>query len=187
MTPTYFGEPWDVPALDGAVQAPTPIGRPCITCESPIENGDRGWLRPTVISDRLSLVAIHAECELATIVGHTVGICGCTGWPVNNRYTGLAVWRHVMDRYGPQAHPHDPTGATIGGGTHCADPGDTARIDTRAVRDARRPWWQRLRRRLHLRFFHDPIECACELTPADAPGWRPSTAAADYLRSRDAR
>jgi len=25
----YFGQPWDAPAVDGARQAPTPVGKPC--------------------------------------------------------------------------------------------------------------------------------------------------------------
>lgn len=170
MNATYFGEPWGVPALDDAWQAPTPVGRPCIHCNDPIEPGDRGWLRPALLAERrASLVAIHAECELASILGHTAGICPCTGWPAGSRYTGLAVWAVVMRERGPEAMPVDTHGVVAAGGTHCADPGDTARIDARAVREARRPsWWRRLLRRR-------------------ASGWSPRSETVDrYLRDRNA-
>jgi len=68
-------------------KAATPIGVPCCQCERPIEEGDRGFIRPLVTEKGLAKdVAIHRGCNMATTIGHLLGLCTCTGWDdVNER------------------------------------------------------------------------------------------------------
>jgi hypothetical protein len=95
----YFGEPWDCPAVDGATQVPTPDGQLCDLCGEPICPGDRGWLRGAIRGDGgrmfVSTVAHHAECELLTVVGHTWGVCSCTGFDTTSRASALELWRRI--------------------------------------------------------------------------------------------
>lgn len=94
----YFGTPWDAPALDGATQAPTPVGRQCATCGVPIVDGDQGWLRPALRPEGgrtvAEIAAQHRECELLGIVGHTFGACDCYGFDTS-RASALELWRHI--------------------------------------------------------------------------------------------
>ena len=94
---TYFGEPWDAPLFDdgGAVQLPTPVGRPCLTCGEPVVEGDRGEIMPHLRVEGGRPVAtvepIHAECGLLDAVGHEYGICHCTGYDTSARSSALAL------------------------------------------------------------------------------------------------
>lgn len=94
----YFGQPWGVPALDGATQAPTPTGQPCATCGVPIAASDQGWLRPALRAEGgrtvAEVVAQHRECELLGIVGQTFGACDCYGFDTS-RASALELWRHI--------------------------------------------------------------------------------------------
>jgi len=92
MTAQFFGEPWDVPAVEHARRVVTPTGEPCYDCGEPIEPGDRGWVRPYVrLQSGATPRPIHAECDLRSIMGHQLGICSCTGYETN-RATARAVW-----------------------------------------------------------------------------------------------
>lgn len=74
----YFGEPWDVPALQGAVKVTTPAGMTCLLCQEPIADGDQGFMRANLYV--LLPVPIHRECELRSILGgvnHLEGNCSC--------------------------------------------------------------------------------------------------------------
>jgi len=95
--PAFFGEPWGVPALDGAAQAPTPVGRPCVLCGEPVQAGDRGWIRGHLAAGPdgqpvARVVPHHAECELLSVAGHLVGVCSCTGWD-SGRDAAREAWR----------------------------------------------------------------------------------------------
>lgn len=86
----WFGpHPWG-PALDPddehvrTVRVPTPVSEPCLLCEEPIEDGDSG-LWTTAVSGTPDapvgrLVAEHAECQILSTSGHSVGLCRCTGY-----------------------------------------------------------------------------------------------------------
>ena len=93
----YFGEPWGVPALAHAIPVSTPIGQPCLGCGECVADGDRGWMRGYVKDITpdghviRSVVPIHAECELRSVVGHMVGVCRCTGHDAS-RATARLVW-----------------------------------------------------------------------------------------------
>jgi hypothetical protein len=69
----FFGERWDAPAVEDAVQVPTPVGEVCQYCGEPIAAGDRGWVRAPQ-------VWAHTECEMLGIVGHLYGVCSCSGF-----------------------------------------------------------------------------------------------------------
>ena len=91
----WFGAaPWG-PALEPkyehvrAARIPVPVGQPCYTCREPIEEGDDGEMvvalgggmeAPTAQS-----MPQHRECSILRVVGHELGVCGCTG------YEGLAL------------------------------------------------------------------------------------------------
>jgi hypothetical protein len=101
-TPRYFGTPWGVPALDGAIKIAAPVGEICYGCGEPIAEDDRGWIRHHLADDGAGGLAvapgtmpIHAECELRPVLGHHVGICSCTGYDTS-RTTARLVWDAVM-------------------------------------------------------------------------------------------
>jgi hypothetical protein len=81
---TYFGRPWDAPALRRASQVPVPVGQPCAVCGEHIVGGDRGWIRPCVTMRgrkiRTTVQAVHLECDLLGVMGHQLGVCHCTGY-----------------------------------------------------------------------------------------------------------
>lgn len=83
MNVEYFGERWDVPFLQDAVQVPAPVGEVCVHCDEPIRDGEQGVIRGYV-----SLLGIqtpepvHRECDLRMILGginHLNGDCTCHG------------------------------------------------------------------------------------------------------------
>jgi hypothetical protein len=89
---TFFGKPWDSPACDDAIAGPTPLGERCQDCQEPIEQGDQGFMIPTV---RLgedgepvgSLEPTHRECLTRMVVGsiaHLEGRCTCHGIPIKD-------------------------------------------------------------------------------------------------------
>ena len=94
----YFGEPWDVPALDGAAQTPTPVGETCRLCGEPVQPGDRGWIRcgaDTVDGQTVTVeVPHHRECEALGVVGHHFGVCDCAGFDTS-RASALELWRRI--------------------------------------------------------------------------------------------
>ena len=102
MANPYFGQRWDVPATDGAVQVPTPVGVPCGFCEMPTEEGDRGFMLWALRLDdddepRTEQVPWHRECLLVSTSGHVVGCCACGGeydtdTPTGRRLMALVAW-----------------------------------------------------------------------------------------------
>ena len=106
MPNPYFGERWDVPATEGAEQAPTPIGQPCGWCTVPIQDGDRGFLLGHVAADGTAAAQPwHRECLLRCGVGspaHLDGRCSCRGvaedplTPEQMRAEALEVWDRVQ-------------------------------------------------------------------------------------------
>lgn len=109
----YFGEPWDVPAVEGARQVPTPVGEPCAWCETQIADGDQGFLIPGARLGRhgklySSLQPWHRECLLRTVVGSPArldGTCRCHGGgderphsPAEKRGEAVEVWDRIQSR-----------------------------------------------------------------------------------------
>lgn len=84
MSAVFFGAPWDAPTVDWAEQGPTPVGQQCLHCGEDVIEGDRGWHTAALTIEEGVPVGrpavVHAECQLLGIVGHTVGVCGCTGY-----------------------------------------------------------------------------------------------------------
>lgn len=76
----FFGEPWDAPITDGGTQVVTPVGKACYDCRETIVEGDRGYIRPVMVSAEETRTGyVHRECDMLSIVGHMVGVCSC--WP----------------------------------------------------------------------------------------------------------
>jgi hypothetical protein len=96
MTTVFFGERWDSPRLQFAIRVPTPMAGSCLMCEEAIVEGDRGFLVGMWAGDESVICYVHAECEMADIIGHSVGVCSCTGFEPG-RDRARAVWRRVAE------------------------------------------------------------------------------------------
>lgn len=113
MTTVYFGPRWDAPLLDGAVQTATPVGKGCMLCAEPVADGDRGLIRVAVRKVPGGEFAgspepIHAECDLLGVVGHTVGVCRCTGYDTTSRAAARLAWQRIGERRGCDLGKVDP-------------------------------------------------------------------------------
>jgi hypothetical protein len=96
----FFGERWDAPIVDDAIQIETPAGASCYDCAEAIAPGDRGFVRPLIRSETEAEIGyVHAECDLRSTCGCMVGLCRCHGYPTN-RDTARLVWAHY---YGDRA------------------------------------------------------------------------------------
>lgn len=107
----YFGEFWNVPALDGKHQLATPLGEKCYFCDTEILQGDRGTWTPVtrVAGDGEPWVRIdpvHRECNLRSGLGgiaHLEKRCKCYGGTDQDddgrsvREDALAVWIWVHE------------------------------------------------------------------------------------------
>ena len=101
----YFGANWGAPMLEGAVQVPTPIGAPCLHCTEPIAAGEQGVIRYAIrVADLASTkpCPVHAECDAIAVIGHTYGVCSCTGFDTTLRSSARELWRRMA------AGPPDP-------------------------------------------------------------------------------
>lgn len=70
----FFGERWNVPALEEGVQVPTPVGELCLYCVEAIEEGDQGTITTYVqrgadAHPLVTVVPIHRECQLRQVMG----------------------------------------------------------------------------------------------------------------------
>lgn len=109
MTVIFFGEPWDAPILEDATQLPeVPWYAACLRCDEMIGPDDQGFVRPYVGGDldprylvgvgpSYQLHAVHRECDLASVVGHAMGVCSCTGYGFD-RESAREVLRRVEAR-----------------------------------------------------------------------------------------
>lgn len=97
----FFGDRWDAPIVDDAVQVETPVGQICYECAEPIEDGDRGFIRATMreVGKTMGCEPVHAECDLRNVMGHTVGVCSCTGH-YGSRADAKLVWQRVGEERG---------------------------------------------------------------------------------------
>lgn len=148
----FFGERWDAPIVDHATQTKTPIGENCYACSEPIEPGDRGFIRGVVRVNGEgqpygSTEPVHAECDMRGTVGHTVGVCHCTGYD-DSRATAKEVWRRVGERRGrplEQFPPKPPKVACpegfhwIGQSFACCDKCGLPAWEHEGMASARRP------------------------------------------------
>ncbi len=81
----YFGEWWDVPAMESARLADTPVGALCRFCDVKIVEGDQGVFMVHVDLDAegnpsASAGPWHRECQLRSVLGsvdHLEGRCIC--------------------------------------------------------------------------------------------------------------
>lgn len=108
-TAVYFGQHWDTSALTGAVRILPPVGKPCYDCQELVRRHDRGHLHPYIADVdgqyQVDLRPIHAECQLRSLRGHSVGVCACTGHDAG-RDTAWKVWQIV---FGPAEADADTT------------------------------------------------------------------------------
>lgn len=104
MTALFFGDRWDAPLVDDAVQVPTPVGQFCFNCTEPVAEGDRGLIRRVVrMVDGQPVGSdepTHAECDLIGVLGHQMGVCSCTGYDTSSRAAARLLWRRVGEQRG---------------------------------------------------------------------------------------
>lgn len=77
----YFGEKWDAPAFEDAVEVPVPVGQDCFLCSEPVVEGDSGTMEWYMAPEAASYRPVHIECFLRMILGspaHLRGMCSCT-------------------------------------------------------------------------------------------------------------
>lgn len=63
-----FGDWKDAPIAEDAPTVDTPIGRPCLFCDKPIEDGDVGQMMPNW-RDVWVTDPIHRECLIEWVLG----------------------------------------------------------------------------------------------------------------------
>lgn len=108
----YFGERWDAPAFDDAVQVSTPVGELCGYCDEKIEADDSGTFTTFVNELAAESAPVHIECVIRGWLGspaHCRGECSCSGGeePADDRSwrdQGRAVVKMVKQREGMFAH-----------------------------------------------------------------------------------
>lgn len=100
----FFGEPWASAVCDYGEQVPTPVGEDCLLCDEPIVASDRGLMMTGERGGRWSLLPIHRECELRSVIGgiehltagpHAVGSC-YEGATLTYRQSALQAWDWVQ-------------------------------------------------------------------------------------------
>lgn len=80
MNTFYFGERWDAPAFQEAVEIDTPVGEPCGFCEVKIKIGDQGTTMPFMYDKGSAVRSVHLGCMLRSVLGspdHLLGRCSC--------------------------------------------------------------------------------------------------------------
>jgi hypothetical protein len=68
-----FGPAWDAPSCEYADLVATPVGEPCLECEEPILDGDRGMVMPFVGA----WSPMHLECYMRGTMSHSFKQCRC--------------------------------------------------------------------------------------------------------------
>jgi len=90
-----FGIPADA-ARDCEQIAPTPVDQRCMSCRTPIKDGDMGYIRPVMTGPgAVKACPVHMGCEAVSIVGHEYGICTCTGWDTTTKAAGDELMRRL--------------------------------------------------------------------------------------------
>lgn len=83
MATQFFGQRWDAPRVDDAMQVDIPVGEPCLHCGEPIEARDRGLMMSAVIEKDLAgdwiakIYPVHLECDLRSTLSHIFQQCHC--------------------------------------------------------------------------------------------------------------
>ena len=97
----WFGENWGAPITEDGLHVETPVGQPCLFCEEPIAEGDRGVIMRWIAEGQWGVRPVHAECELRDVMGgiehltappdHPVGSC-YEGSTLTYRQSAVAAW-----------------------------------------------------------------------------------------------
>ena len=96
MALQFFGQRWDAPAFESAVEVPVPVGQTCLFCPEPIGSDDSGVVTPYIDErGKASASPIHIECHIRSIVGsvaHLEGRCSCVTGRGSDDHTNTS-WR----------------------------------------------------------------------------------------------
>jgi len=87
----WFGESWGAPVCEPQRHAPTPVGGLCIECDTPIREGDTGF----VSSNGVQRLFYHRVCFLRTVIP-------CEMWDAEMTTVFLYWWRGHRD----ERHSH---------------------------------------------------------------------------------
>jgi hypothetical protein len=82
MTNCWFGERPVLAIQQEMPRVATPVGKDCLHCDEPIEEGDNGITTIYVGADSTTARALHVECYLRQSIGgvnHIEGRCTCQG------------------------------------------------------------------------------------------------------------
>jgi hypothetical protein len=61
----WFGESWGAPVCEPEQHTATPVGRICVECDNPVEDGDTGFVMPVT---NLGSLVYHRVCFLRTVI-----------------------------------------------------------------------------------------------------------------------
>jgi hypothetical protein len=80
-----------------------PVGWVCLHCGEPVAEGDTGFFRQWLLRNdgggwACRIRAVHAQCEALGIVGHTHGVCTCTGFDTTSKTAADELWRRLGHR-----------------------------------------------------------------------------------------
>jgi hypothetical protein len=67
-----------------------PIAVNCLICSEPITGQEIDAARHS------KLQPIHGACQALGVVGHTFGVCTCTGFKTDDRGTALELWYRLL-------------------------------------------------------------------------------------------
>jgi hypothetical protein len=87
----WFGKPGTGAAFAGCEQTETPVGDLCRHCHEPINEGEDGWLIPSIDYGAAEL-AFHHACHLRQIIGsvaHQQRRCSCYGGTASGEEDGM--------------------------------------------------------------------------------------------------
>lgn len=89
----FFGQRWDAPAFEDAIEVPRPVGQTCLQCTEPIGDEDSGIVMPFMDArGRSGVSPIHIECHLRSILGsvaHLEHRCSCVTGRLADDQTSL--------------------------------------------------------------------------------------------------
>lgn len=79
----FFGDRWEAPMFEGAVEVPVPVGARCLYCTEPVAADDSGILVVALLGTGGPTVSpVHIECHLRSVLGclsHLQRRCSCYG------------------------------------------------------------------------------------------------------------
>lgn len=97
----FFGERWDAPAFEQAVEVPVPVGQTCLLCTETIEAADSGIVTPYIDARGARRDSpVHIECHLRSVLGtvsHLEHRCSCVTGRKADDFTSATFREEARD------------------------------------------------------------------------------------------